>query len=1000
MARNPFDFLDDEEKKDLPQTPDPISPPPDDQTFDDQTFDDQTLNPFDFLDKPADSQFKKFTPRDTEDATSISAAPPVQPSGRPGFEDTMNVIAAGIRKENVFQDFVEQSGFDLGESPPFNFSVLIGLAPTPENEAQALDLYRTAAGIVFRRDMRGYIGVDKRTRIPFLIDPEDNKKIAINVPNRFEVTDIARNAPVIVIQTGAIATGLATFTAAIASGVGLGATPLSIVVESAAIGIGEFTRLAAGKKAGLHNMLFEDMARAALRDAGLVMAFGGGGAAIMGAFKLIGKLFGLSPPKVLDDPEAIEAFLKELTESQNEINVINKATGRMPAGQGGAMVTAGRASSSKDVQDVEGWLRGDPTYAGIFRKADEEFDAAMSDYFSKTFGVNVGKLDPLATPAARQDAVEGAIETAAARRRGDQAQLDRSIATAEKELKVAQKEIKGQVGVRQVTSVEGKSILYAVELARKRSRSTLQRQGDLYDGIVEGRLDKLGFTDTAGVRHPATIATFEFEKALGKLNVQNRENLVRGVQGIKDQPFDDVIDTLMNLPGGRGATTRRSATITWAEANRTLSALKALDRKLAQGAGAAETATKTTRGQVRTMIAALKADRMRLLNRDPALANATRLFERAVAKQKRLYERGVIADILGEGDAAIQPAEIFNKLFVQGSESDLATVSSVLMKNIGAGDTERRIKGIAVKYIRRGIMDDYDNFVRVTAKDGAVTDDVAKHARWMRNNQGKVKQFFDADEVGKIAKLGGLRAVVMKATKLRDDATKFMAKEFDEKIITTDIDDIYKKFWAFNQPGKSKKFMVWLQKNGTKRDVENFKATLSEQLFMDVSRTAPGGTRVMDLTKFRKLVDNPEKIATISAIFGKKHMANVRILHRALEKGKKSIDSFEPADITQKILVGLARANFGLFTKPGRFLTAFTLVRGLSAKRVLTEAMLDPKAMARLIDASKATITSPAGVAFLTEAGAYSMLHPDPAKPAPQFTKIQEAFTAGRLQSL
>ena len=56
------------------------------------------------------------------------------------------------------------------------------------------------------------------------------------------------------------------------------------------------------------------------------------------------------------------------------------------------------------------------------------------------------------------------------------------------------------------------------------------------------------------------------------------------------------------------------------------------------------------------------------------------------------------------------------------------------------------------------------------------------------------------------------------------------------------------------------------------------------------------------------------------------------------------------------MLTGLIRGYVGMFTRPGRFLTAFNKIRGNVKQDALTIALSDPRAMAELAKLSKKSI--------------------------------------------
>ena len=109
----------------------------------------------------------------------------------------------------------------------------------------------------------------------------------------------------------------------------------------------------------------------------------------------------------------------------------------------------------------------------------------------------------------------------------------------------------------------------------------------------------------------------------------------------------------------------------------------------------------------------------------------------------------------------------------------------------------------------------------------------------------------------------------------------------------------------------------------------------------------------MDPDAMRIYVDkNKDKLKTL---FGPDYINNLNVVIDATEAALTDVPT-RGAKREGNILTGLIRSYVGLFTRPGRFLTAFNKVRGNIKEDALTTALANPRAMA---EAAKAARKSP-----------------------------------------
>jgi len=163
----------------------------------------------------------------------------------------------------------------------------------------------------------------------------------------------------------------------------------------------------------------------------------------------------------------------------------------------------------------------------------------------------------------------------------------------------------------------------------------------------------------------------------------------------------------------------------------------------------------------------------------------------------------------------------------------------------------------------------------------------------------------------------------------------------------------------FENTWKADRFAKFDQVYSLLRESPDLLDTFKAFVYKDMWDPAAGrvktvnGREVVDPAAMREYIDgNKDKMTTL---FGADYVNNLRTVVDATEVALTEVPK-RGARQEGNMLTGLIRGYVGMFTRPGRFLTAFNKIRGNVKQDALTIALSDPRAMAELAKLSKKSI--------------------------------------------
>jgi len=120
----------------------------------------------------------------------------------------------------------------------------------------------------------------------------------------------------------------------------------------------------------------------------------------------------------------------------------------------------------------------------------------------------------------------------------------------------------------------------------------------------------------------------------------------------------------------------------------------------------------------------------------------------------------------------------------------------------------------------------------------------------------------------------------------------------------------------------------------------------------DQSLRTVNGIQTYDPKVMLKYVDDHKD--QLKVLFGRDYVNNVNALNKAIDT---VLNEPKPRSIfsQQTPLIGFVRAYLGVFTRPGRFVTAIDILRKNAGKDVLPKLLADPNKLAATIKLAKLT---------------------------------------------
>lgn len=407
-----------------------------------------------------------------------------------------------------------------------------------------------------------------------------------------------------------------------------------------------------------------------------------------------------------------------------------------------------------------------------------------------------------------------------------------------------------------------------------------------------------------------------------------------------------------------------NAKFTFTEAWEAVSDLKRIKRVAAQGLS-----TETPEvAAVEQLIGALERD-MRNSMQSSRLGVLYDNFTRSYAINKKRLDEGAFGRMMERrggpnGRWVVRDEAVFSNFWRPADLQRAQDLHSVINHRPTAMDA-----------MRRAIVDDYK---RATMRDGRVNPDL--HRQYLSRHRKQLGLFFTKDEMAKINRIGGAEAALIARKEHRDKAVKEINRSFDGKIA------------SLEDPGK---LLALLRDDTSEMDARRLvkllnrtpdvlrgvrRAYINRQIANKLVGAWDRGERALSVANFDAFLfgkgQKSGQIGTIRALFGKQYAMDLITLGRALKVSSREARFPNRSNTAFYLdtLKNLTRAYVGLFTRPGRILTALDRIRGKVAARTISRAIMNPESLRELVSLRGADLTSQKAIGVLSGLGASALL--------------------------
>jgi len=738
---------------------------------------------------------------------------------------------------------------------------------------------------------------------------------------------------------------------------GIGQIPGSpILAASLAAGATSIGRLKYAQATGRlsSDITDEDIVAQALQEAGWSAAFGLGGSAVFELFKPVLRGLGLANPKYdfnINEDTFLRAYGKYVNSPEGkaaEKAGITPSSAQVleAAGQDKSLSPFDRGASqagATELAEIERRIATSPS--------DETAEGLLSPARERAMKAEKAITDT----AAQSPMPENVAQIASSVGEEARAELGKNI-----KQQAINKSIKQQADLEvaidndltQVQTVIDEAISLPSSVASDAAigKAAQDAVSEAYD-ISSGRIGK-AYEDLFNRWSQATGLSID-SVIVGKGAIRPTEAVDyarKNMTNIESRPFANPADAallkkvLNTFSEGTGSALKIKP-MSLRTLNENIRDLRRLERKAYL---ALKTNTEAPSPEIITnMVDMLEKSRSRVLSRKDVpsgLAEELTLLDNQFAdfsKKFRNVQKSAVAKLRNANTSEAA----FNYLFQKDARGQTAVLD--IFEELNTANNKDLLNDVS-NAIRKRYL---DTVVKKDPKGTITKIDLAGHNKFMRDYRTAIDLYLSPSEkaaMGKADDFARITAGIQakKQIKLNEINEKFQLG--GGKNITPET--IFKETWKDDSFTKMSEVYSLLRESPEVLDT--FKAFVFKDMFDPAANRVKNvnGREVIDPDQLQIYVDkNKDKI---SKLLGQDYLNNLNTIIDATKVALTDVPR-RGRGTESGILTGLIRGYVGMFTRPGRILTAFNKIRGQVKQDALTSALADPEQMAILAKASK-----------------------------------------------
>lgn len=785
-----------------------------------------------------------------------------------------------------------------------------------------------------------------------------------NVIDAFGVKDIIGDFADISVDTvlpiaAELAAGIGT---AVIPGVGqVPGTPL--IAAAMAATTTSFGRLVAAQQLGYlsPDITSEDIVFQALKEGGLSLGFGLGGQAAFKLFKPVLRGLGLANPKFnfdIDEETFIRAYDKYMDSPAGKLavekDIVPSSAQILEAAAENVARTGGRAGAAE---------------AGIFQSAAEELAAKEAEVAaSPAVGtaeavlmpsrVRTAKAEDLVrTEAAAEPMPAGVRGTAEAAGESERAALGAGIQT---EARVAAETLEGQaqrtldLELANVQSIIDDAVnlpptktdpaqigAAAQEAINESYQKAANAIGKAYENVFERWSAATGISIDSVIPGKGGIKPSEAARLAADIRktFADRPFLNEAERKVVNRVYDNFVT------GERGGALSVK-NVSLRTINENLRDLRRLERQAYKKALSGEDAPYPE--TLSKMVSALEDARKRVLSRQGApegLADELRALDDSFADFSTKF-RNSGKSAVAKLRTANNPEAAFRLLF-QKNESGGSAVLDIadelklpenadLYATVGDALRERWLAAV----------------VKREGKNGPIKKiDVGAHNTFLNQYGKAMEAYLSPAERNALGSATQLADTVISARARNNAARAEISRRLElggGKALEPET--IFEETWKNDRISRFDEVLLSLNKDPQLMDT--FKAFVYKDMFDPAQGRVKtvNGRQVIDPKAMREYLDsNKDKIGKL---LGQDYLNNMRVVLDATEAALTQVPT-RGARKENNILTQAVRSYVGVFTRPGRVITAFNKIRGRVREDAMTMALSDPRRLAEMAKAAR-----------------------------------------------
>jgi hypothetical protein len=293
----------------------------------------------------------------------------------------------------------------------------------------------------------------------------------------------------------------------------------------------------------------------------------------------------------------------------------------------------------------------------------------------------------------------------------------------------------------------------------------------------------------------------------------------------------------------------------------------------------------------------------------------------------------------------------------------------------------------ATRALREGFLDFYRNTVKLSP-GGKI--DMVEHTAFMREYGDTVTKIFGSDSKGFIRTVGGMGKALEVAKSRAARIVERINKSFDAEVTNLDSPGaLMNMIWNPKNPEWSRRMVAMLGSDSVGREaLKGIQSEVRKRIAHIVAGEFKDGKRILNFKKLQDLLQGRSGTGElghrgiIENVMGKQYADDMVTLTKALEFSQRAtaMPASSNSPFWTETIKVVARAYLGLFTRPGRLLTAGDRVRQRVTNNMLVQAIMDPETLRKLISLKGVDIRTQKAAAFMGSMGATILLSDDDAE--------------------